>query len=150
MKPSDLSFGASFDVEGFRSAIRSTMQMGMPNAIEERATFIWPATATFNKANKAGRPFNFNEQASSVDPQKELQVDCAYEFVERASHGTPLGQFENPRVKLYLMDVDYEKIVGAVKARLGGNMYTINFIEPPVSLFVFTLYTLHLTADDEA
>lgn len=148
--PSNSSFGAGFDEQAFRDAIRSTMQMGTPSAVEDRATFIWETLATFANPNSAGRPFDFNEPALTVDEHEEVQVDCTYEFVERAGHGTAIGQFENPRVKLYLMDVDYELVKTANKIRIGGNMYTINFVEPPNSLFLPTLYTIHCQADDEA
>jgi len=147
---SNPKFGAGFNETAFREAIRSTMTMGMPNTVEERATFIWVTKSTHAKTNAAGRPFDFNQPALSVEVPEEVQVPCAYEFIDRVGHGTPVGQFENPRVKLYLMDEDYELVKGASKVRLGGNMYQINFVEPPVSLFLPTLYTLWLQSEDEA
>lgn len=149
-KPTDPSFGAGFDEAVFRAVIRSTMQMGTPSAVEERATFIWETLATFANPNSAGRPFDFNQRPLTVDQHEEVQVDCTYEFVERAGHGTAIGQFENPRMKIYVMDEDFELVRGANKVRMGGNMYTINFVEPPVSLFGPTLYVIHCQADDEA
>ena len=149
-QPSNPAFGAGFNEQAFRDAIRSTMQMSTPSAVEERATLIWETLATFTNPNSAGRPFNFNQAPLTVESHEEVQVDCTYEFVERAGHGTAIGQFENPRLKLYVMDEDYELIKGANKIRIGGNLYTINFVEPPVSLFLPTLYTIHCMADDES
>lgn len=149
-QPSNPSFGAGFNEQAFRDAIRSTMQMGMPTSVEERATFVWETLATFANPNSAGRPFDFNQAPLTIDQHDEVQVDCVYEFVERGQHGTAIGEFENPRVKITVMDEDYVLVKGANKVRLGGNMYTINFVEPPVSLFLPTVYTIWCSADDES
>ena len=150
MQPTNPNFGTGFPEQAFRDAIRSTMQMGMPNSEQERATFRWAALSTFQNPNVAGRPINFNDQALTIDRHEDVQVDCAVEFVDRAGNGTAIGEFNNPRAKVYVMDDDYELIKTATSVLLGGNEYTINFTEPPVSLFKFTLYTLHVMAVDES
>jgi len=148
--PSNPSFGSSFNEQAFRDAIKSTMQMGSPNAVAEKATFTWETLATVSNPNSAGQPFDFNQPALTVDQREEVLVDCAVEFVERSGTGTAIGQFENPRVVITLLDEDYELVRTASKVKLGGNSYTINYTAPPVGLFAVTVYSMYATADDES
>lgn len=152
MRPSNNpSFGAGFNSGQFREIIRSTMQMGLPNTVRERPTFVWDAiTVHSGPTNAAGKPFDFNAPPVSVNRKEPLEVDCAVEHVDRMPDGTPLGQFENPRAVIYIMDEDFPLIEGATGVLLGGNLYKINYVAPPLGLFDFTLYAVHCQAEDES
>lgn len=151
--PADPNFGSDFNEAEFRAAIKSTMQMGMPNAIKERATFIWKDEAAYAVSDFGGDPLDFNSPTTSGDEikkGKQLQVECAYETVSRVGTFTPIGDFENPTARIYLADDAYAQVKTAWKVILGGNTYSIKYTEPPVSLFAFTLYTIYAQADDES
>lgn len=152
--PNDPTFGSSFTSQAeakVRAALKSTMQMAAPNSVDERVTFVWPEVSIVNNPNAAGRPFDFNAENELVnsDKHEDVQVDCAVEFVERATYGTAIGQFENPRVVITMLDEDFIQVEGASKVLLGGNTYTWNFTEPPNAIFKIGVYRLHCTADDE-
>ena len=149
--PANPAFGGGFNADLFRENIKSTMQMGSPNAVADKATFQWPVNSTFvGKTDPSGRPYDFASQVVSENKKEDVQVDCAVEFVTRAGDGTPIGDFENPRAVLTLLDVDYEQVRGATKVLLGGNSYKILFTEPPVGLFTVTVFSIHLQAEDES
>lgn len=151
--PTDPSFGAGFDADGFRAIIKSTMQMGSPNAVSEKVTFRWPVMYDYGvgvKLDPTGRPYDLASAAQATPQHEDVLVDCAVEFIYQAPTGTPIGEFDHPRVKITLLDVDYELIEGATKVLLGGSTYDIEFVEPPVGLFAVTVYSLHAKAVDES
>lgn len=149
--PTDPSFGSGFDADLFRSKIKSAMQMGSPNAVAEKVTFKWPTLKTYSgKVDPTGRPYDLASVAESTSQHEDVQVDCAVEFIYRNATGTPIGEFDTPRVIITLLDVDYELIEGATKVFLGGNTYEIQFVEPPMGLFSVTIYNLHAQAVDES
>lgn len=148
--PKNSSFGAGFDADNFRNVIKGSMQMGLPNSVKERPTFIWPQEVSVSNPSSTGKPYDFNTPAQSVNPVKEVQIDCAVEYIDRMPNGTAIGQFETPRVKITVMDVDYPRVEGATHVLLGGNKYTINFTAPPMGLFAVTVYQIHCQAEDES
>lgn len=149
--PTNKTFGAGFNADAFRDVIRSTMEMGLPNSVSERATFLWkPEVVYGGSTNHAGRPLDYNSKPSTVTERDPVQIPCAVEFIDRAPDGTPIANIQNPRVVISVMDVDYPQIEGADSVLLGGNTYKINYIAPPVGLFTFTLYQIHCQAVDES
>lgn len=142
---------ASFDAAKFRDAIKFAMNMGLPPTEAHRATFRWKTVRTFAAADSGGKPFTKTATAVTTVSHDDVQIDCAVEFVARAtlSGGTPLGDFDTPRAKITVLDVDHPAIVGATEVLLGGNTYRIDFTEPSVGLFGVEVYTIHCSAIDE-
>lgn len=149
MLVSDLT--SSFDSDGFREAIRNTMLMGMPNASSERVTFRWTDRKTFSKHDASGRPLNWYATPVSNITNPDVEVPVAIEYSARASQAgnTTVGNFNNPRAVLTLLDVDFALVEGADKVIIDGSEYTVDFVEPPVGLFDVTVYTVHISAIDE-
>lgn len=148
--PTDASFLAGFDADAFRQAITSTMEMGLPEAESERVTFIWKTERSYTKADDKGNPYDFTATPTSVSATDPVQIPAAVEFSSRRPDGSPIGQFENPRVVVTILDTHFPSIDGANQAKLGGNTYTIDFVEPPVGLGPVTVYRVWMTAVDES
>lgn len=143
-------FGENFNSTVFRNNIKNVMKMGAPNSIEERVTFRWPATKTYSvKTDPTGRPYDLASDAASVVEVEDVQVDCAVEILDRNPTGTPIGEFNNPRATITVLDTDYEQIAGSSIVLIGGNTYQVNYVEP-VGLFDVTVYTIHVQAVDES
>ena len=147
----DPTFGAGFDPDEFRKNIRLVMNMGLPEAESERVTFRWKSTYDYTIEDPDGDPYDWSSTPIAQDEPEDVQVPAAVEFVSnRTEGGSPIGEFDNPRVILTLLDVDYELIKTANQVLLGGNTYTIRFWGPPVGLFSVTVYQAYLNAEDEA
>lgn len=144
-------FGSGFDADTFRLNIKNTMKMGSPQAIEERVTFRWPVEKTFTgKTDPKGKPYDIGSAGSSTITEiDDVQIDCAVEIEDRNATGTSIGQFNNPKATITVLDEDYALINGAKEVLIGENIYTINWVEP-VGLFSVTVYTIHATAKDES
>lgn len=143
-------FGENFDSTVFRNNIKNVMRMGAPNTIEERVTFRWPPVKTYAvKTDPMGRPYDLASQAETVVEKEDVQIDCAVEILDRNPTGTPIGEFNNPRATITVLDTDYEEIAGSTIVLIGGNTYTVNYVEP-VGLFDVTIYTIHTQAVDES
>jgi hypothetical protein len=148
--PTDPNFLTGFDADAFRSAITSTMEMALPLAESERITFQWPVERTFTKADEKGNPYDFTAVPTSVEEHDDVQIPAAVEFSNRRPDGTAIGQFENPRVVVTILDTHFPEIDGATQAKIGGNTYVIDFVEPPLGLGPVTIYRVWLTAIDES
>jgi hypothetical protein len=148
--PTDPLFLAGFDADAFRQAITSTMEMALPLNEDERITFLWKTKRTYTKADEKGNPYNLDATPTSVNVTDPVQIPAAVEFTSRRPDGSAIGQFENPRVVATILDTYFPRIDGANQALLGGNTYTIDFVEPPIGLGPVTIYRVWLTAVDES
>ena len=148
---SDPNFGADFDADEFRTQIRNTMFMGMPNAVEDRVTFRWSVRRAYSIEDNQGNPYNFSATPTNVVENPDVQVPVAVEFVSRQGNSefAPIGDIRNPRATLTILDVDYVEIEGADQVLIGNQLYTIDFVGPPIGLFSVTIYQLYCTAVDQ-
>lgn len=150
--PTNPNFGAGFDAAVFRDAIKSTMQMGSPNAVSEKVTFQWPTRLDYGvgvKLDPSGKPYTLGASVVADDTNPDVLIDCAVEFIDRTAVGTPIGEFNNPRVIITILDVDFESVRTATKATIGGNTYNIQYSRP-VGLFNVTVYEVFAQAVDES
>ncbi len=142
---------ASFDPGEFRTAIRATMLMGMPESTAERATFRWNVEKEFAKEDAGGQPFDWTSTPTTTVTKVDVQVPVAVEFSRTTDvAGNAIGNFDMSRAVLTLLDVDQELVEGADEVVLGGNTYDVEFLEPPVGLFSVTVYRWHIRARDES
>lgn len=149
--PLDASFGAGFNADKFRAAIRSTMMMGLPNSVSERATFRWLPVREYPIQDRAANPYDWTDTPSVETLRADVLVPVAVEFAARpsGSQDTVIGQFDSSRAIVTILDVDYALVEGADQVILGGNTYIVQFVAPPVGLFDVTVYTIYLEAVDE-
>lgn len=141
-----------FDAAKFREAIRGTMMMGMPNAEAERATFKWKPARDFTVEDNGGDPYNLSATPVSNVQHPDVEVPVAVEFISRSAFSPqlPVGEIQNSRVIITILDLDYEEVRGADWVKFDTSEYEIDFVAPPVGLFEVTVYQIFATAIDEA
>jgi len=147
-----------FNQTEFREAIRFAMTMGAPTDTSERVVFHWKRDQTFTPADSGSRPYDFtaapvtDEPGNEDEPDGELTVDCAVEFVPRTAEGTEnfVGAFQSPRAIITLLDEDYARISDADWVTINDAYYIIEFAGPPMGMFEVTVYQIFVTARDEA
>lgn len=150
-RSTDPTFGTGFSESDFRTNIRNVMNMGLPQNEDERATFVWDPEYDYTIESPDGDPYDFSQTPIATNAPENVQIPVAVEFVSnRTEGGSAIGEFDNPRVIITVLDEDYELVKTADKVLLGGNTYTIRFWAPPVGLFGVTVYQAYLNAEDEA
>lgn len=148
----DSTFGGGFDAEQFRTQIRNTMIMGLPPTEAERPTFRWSVQREYAIKDDSGNPYNFSSAPLSVEAHEDVQVPCSVEFAARsaAAVSIPIGDIQNSKVVITVLDVDYEVVKSADQIVCNGDLYNIDFVAPSVGLFSVTVYEIHATAYDES
>ena len=149
--PTDTSFGSDFDAALFRSAITSTMEMGLPGS-SERATFLWKPERDFDIEDNAGNPYDWTSTPTSEGNHPEVQIPVAVQLSTRGTlfDGTPVGEFNQLRLSVTVLDVHYPQVADADAIRFDDAIYDISFWEPPQGLFDVTIYTARCVARDES
>lgn len=144
-------FGSGFSANAFRTAIRNTMTMGLPEDPDKRATFRWNKERTYAVADPSGMPYSWDDTPATELVRPDVQIPVAFDFSARpaASSDTSLGQFDAPRVEITVLDTDYPQIEGADMVMFDGATYVIDFWAPPQGLFDVTIHTCYATALDE-
>ena len=80
------------------------MQMGSPNATQEKVTFRWVSQKTYSvKTDPTGRPYDLASAAVSINEQDDVQVDCAVEFIYRNPTGRDVYKRQTEIVLLLLL-----------------------------------------------
>lgn len=160
METGDPRQGA-FSAEKFRDGIKFAMRMGLPDTESERITFQWTSENTWALADARKRPYDFtaapDSTVSAPDIPASLTVPATVEFFEtRSTSGeTTVGNFDSTKLKVTILDDEYAIITDMNlglpdKATVDGDLYTVDFIAPPVGLFDVTVYTIYLSAVDES
>lgn len=141
----------SFRADEFRAAIREAMRMGAPNHQARRCTFRWSPQRTWAQADDGGRPYHWGTPPSSETTRPDVVLnEVAVELGGGSEHGTGAGVLDVARATLTILDEDWDRVEGADTVLLGGNTYTVTFVEPPQGLFDVDVYTVHLEARDES
>lgn len=151
---------AGFDPDNFRTQIRNTMIMGLPQTIAERPTFYSPAVTEWPTHYPSGDPINFDDDGKPLDPSVRpvthggdvgIQVACAVEFKPTTGDTeTIIGNFRDAAAVLTLLDTEYVIVAGCDTVDLGGVRYYINFIGPPLGLGPVTVYQLYCNPTGES
>lgn len=143
---------SAFSATAFRDAIRFAMNMGLPDATVDRATFKWTPVKTYTRPDTGGRPYNLTSTPVSTVTHPDVQIPVAWEFAARQGleEQTAMGEFDPTRIVMTILDEDYAQVQGADTVEMGDNVYIINFVAPPTGLFEVTVYTVYLTARDES
>lgn len=143
----------SFSATNFRRNIHFAMNMGLPNVVEERATFRWAPVRSWDKQDPQIQPYSWDAQPTTEVTHDDVQIHVAVDY-QRSSGtggatGTALGEFDTTRAIVTVLDEDYAEIIGATEVLLGGNIYVISFVQV-VGLFDVSVYQLHCKARDES
>src|SRR5690554_1886027 len=146
------SRASGFDSAAFKDAIRFAMQMAKPNAEEKRLKFLWSASRTYEVSSPSGKPYFYDTEPQTTATPDPVEIDVAVEFISRAtsSTGTPVANFQFPRLVITVLDEDYELVAGADKVEMDGSTYTIDYVAPPQGLFDVTIFEIYASAQDES
>lgn len=149
MAGSDPRFNAAL----FRQNIHFAMTMGLPTAVEDRATFQWDTARTFQRPDSGGKPLDWTSTPTSETVYPDVQIPVAVEYRNALEEGTVVGEFDKTKATLTVLDVDYAQlIVGDVMANrvlLGQDSYSIKYVVP-IALFDVGVYQIYAEAIDES
>lgn len=146
----------NFDPNGFRASIKATMQMGMPLDPAERLVWHFREIKSYTTQDPALKPYDWtaapqlNIPSDPDTPAGQRIVDYALEFARGTGAETEVGSFDTTRLIVTLLDLDFEQIQHAEYATIGRVHYDIDFTGPPQGLFDVTVYSVYLTARDQA
>lgn len=151
--PTDPTFGSDFNATEFRNAITSTMEMGMATGSGQVATFYWDIERTYTYGGNDNVPYDLAATPTAT-PQDgaTLVVPVAVEFVSRTtgSHGLAVGDLQEPRVEVTILDTYYDQVKTADGIEFEGAKYEIDYWAPTVGLFGVNVHTIYCSALDES
>lgn len=154
------AFAAQFPEDEFRTAIRETMRMGMPESDDEKLKWWWEHARTWERESPAGHPYDLTAAAvtdtignPTQDPGDDgLIVDYTLESNDLSAQvdesNTALGLLNFNKVKVTLFDVDFVKVKDADYATIGTTRYLMQTTTPPYGLFGVTMHDVYLQAVD--
>jgi hypothetical protein len=143
----------SFVADAFRTSIRATMQMGLPNNTANQPTFRWTERATFTTGDPSDRPYNwFTAPATPAPVVSDLAVPCAVEYQGNAGQGTEAGFLNETMAKLTLLDTEYNALIahgGKVpdQVLIKHNVYNLTYSHVE-ALFSVDVWTFYCEAED--
>lgn len=151
----------AFNGARFRDAISFAMQMGIPDTASQRITFQWSSEPAFANADTKGNPYDFTDSPTATitapDQVASLTLPVTWEFSStRSSSGdTPVGNFDVTRIKVTVLDTQYDLITDVNLGLpdlllIDGNTYVIDYYAPPQGLFDVTIHDIFGTARDES
>lgn len=140
---------SSFNADKFRTAIRFAMTLGAPPATSDQLTFHWNPTAT-TAASKDGEGVPFDPTAAITRiTRTPVTRPCAVEFVDAADEPTAFGLVIPSKLKVTLLDVDYDAVKDADFVVVGGDKYVRSHEPPSLGLFDIGVHSVIYTAENE-
>lgn len=140
---------------GFPSArvidgLHKAMGFGEPTRTSDKATFFFPKTiAAGVGTDEEGVPFDPDAQPTSTTPRPQ-QVPCAVEFYARGDVVETFGTIQTDRIKITLLDPDYQKVKTFSYVVAGGDRYFRRNVQPPDALGSVDVWTVWAVAEDES
>lgn len=140
----------AFDAATFRTNIKNTMRMGLPNNTSDQATFRWVDEKTYVIAGPHNNPYDWGETPLTTVHKADVQVDVAVQLLNHTEEYTSVGELDNQKIQVTLLDVDYALVSDADLILLDGKTFEINFWTPSIGLFDVTVHQAFATAIDES
>lgn len=138
---------SGFDAAAFNDAIHTVMEMAAPPITADRAKFYFPKTTTAPAHSGDGVPWD-PADSPTVTQQAAIVVPCAVETVEAADQATRLGIERPNRLKVTLLDAEYQQVKGCEYLVMAGDRYDYRFTDPPTGLFDASVWTMWFTRSD--
>lgn len=139
---------AGFDKREVLAGLHLAMGFGTPTRTEDRATFFVPAAAVdTDDDDLAGVPFDPTVRHAAN--ATKVQVACAVEFYDAQGVIETFGSTAPTRIKMTVLDEEYQKIKGYSYVVAGGDKYVRGKTQPPVALGVIDVWTLWADAENE-
>lgn len=135
---------AGFDPDNFRTTIRSTMTMGLPEDEDLQPTFFFRVTTTYPAGtvlDHTGKAIDPRVHAITTAPAP-VKVPCAVEYApDSTNNSTLVGTLWSDRAVVTVLDTDYALIKEAIEVDLSGRRYMIQQVFT-VGLGPVTVYQL--------
>jgi hypothetical protein len=138
-----------FNADAFRTAIRFVFEMAEPPEQERAVTFHFADTVAFNgPADGEQVPFDPAETIVRTTPAP-VRRPCDVEFVKASDEPTAFGIVIPAKVKVTLLDVDYEDVKEATFIIVNGDRYLRHYEPPAYGLFDVGLHEMVFIAENE-
>ncbi len=138
-----------FNGDQFRNAIQFVFEMAAPPISADQLTFHFTETVTYTgRADGDKVPFDPGETVVRQSRQP-VQVPCDVEYVNASEDPTSFGLVVPTRLKILLLDEDYEKVKDSSFVVMGGDRYNRLYEPPSFGLFDVGLHTLVFQAENE-
>jgi hypothetical protein len=138
-----------FDAAEFRDGIHFAMNMGAPIATTDQVKFYFaPDPTTTGSVDATGMPFDPTTTPTAVTPDP-ITVPCAVEYDRQEGEHDRVGFVVPSRLRILLLDVDYERVKECSYIVHGGDRYDLRYEEPPLGLFDVGVHTMVFVARGE-
>lgn len=139
-----------FDEARVLEGLHRAMGFGEPTRTEDKATFFFVQNSPpAGPADAGGVPFDPTDRPTNVAPTKKKTVTCTVEFFDRAGVMERIGEIRPTRVRVTLLDPQYQEVKGFAYLVAGGDKYLQPKVEPPVALGSIDVWTVWCTAESE-
>jgi hypothetical protein len=139
---------AGFDKARIMAGLKTAMQFGAPTRVEDQATF-YKVVRTTDDVPRDDDFIPFDPDAARTAKPTGIRVDCSVEYVDRSEVTEQFGTITPSRIKVTLLDPEYQKVKGFEYVVAGGDKYNYVSTEPPVALGNIDVWTVHCEAEDE-
>lgn len=139
---------AGFDKAKVLAGLHKAMEFGQATRVADRATFYKIVTTT-DEVPRDDDFIPFDPEAVRTSKPTPFVVNCAVEFVDRTDAVETFGAITASRIKITLLDAEYQKVKGFAYVVAGGDTYRYRLTEPPVALGDIDVWTVHCVAEDE-
>lgn len=149
IKPASFPPWAAADATNFRNAMHFVMGMGMPVDAAAQVAFHWHAvTSTTAAKDSLGVPFSPTATVTTT-PSVALRVPYFVEWIEVAGTTTRLGVVVPARVRVWLLDDDYDDVKTADYLVIDGEKYLRHLEEPSYAIFDVGVHCITFIAENE-
>lgn len=138
----------NFNKSTVLAGLHKAMEFGAATRTDDRAAFFIRSTPVVTDAKDgAGVPFDPTVQPAST--VTKVQVDCTVEYVDASEVAETFGDVRSSRIKITLLDPEYQLVKGFAYVVAGGDKYVYDSTEPPIALGSIDVWTVHATAEGE-
>lgn len=138
-----------FDAARFRSAIRFVFTMAEPPSTVDQLVFHWnPTSTSAGPKSGDGVPFNPTQAITTTTPPT-VKRPYLVEYVDAAGEPTPFGKVIPSRVRVWLLDGDYDDVKTADYVVISGDRYERDHEEPSYGLFDVGIHCCTYSAMNE-
>lgn len=141
---------AGFDRTKILAGLHTAMEFGEPSRTSDKATFYLVTSSTDVDVERDEDEIPFDPGAIRTTKPVAKVVPCAIEYVDRADQAESFGVFQTSRIKITLLDPDYQQVKGFKYVIVAGDKYMYRLTEPPVALGSIDVWTVHAIAEDES
>jgi hypothetical protein len=138
-----------FNANKFREKIRFVFTMEAPPEEDRQLTFHFTSTIDIvGPADGDSVPFDPTEPVTRTT-RPPLKRPCDVQFVQVADEGTTFGVVVPAKLKVLLLDEDYDDVKDASFVIMNGDRYLRHYEPPSFGLFDVGLHEMVFIAENE-